>query len=118
LLRIARRRAFIVTFYDVWHGMPMMVTLIGWGLVAKSTLYFVYPRHGLRMLGTIFNEEIVAFCSGGRVECRGQRFDSVFGHVKSTRSGDLKSPTKQNGGFKSPLLVPCEKQTRTLAEGR
>ena len=45
--------AFIVAFHNVWHGIPMIVTIMGWGLVIKSTLYFVYPRHGIRMLGTV-----------------------------------------------------------------
>jgi hypothetical protein len=45
--------AFVVAFHNVWHGIPMIVTIMGWGLVIKSTLYFVYPRHGIRMLGTV-----------------------------------------------------------------
>jgi uncharacterized protein YjeT (DUF2065 family) len=45
--------AFIVAFHNVWHGIPMIVTIIGWGLVIKSTLYFTIPRHGLKMLSTI-----------------------------------------------------------------
>jgi hypothetical protein len=45
--------AFIICFHNVWQGIPMIVTIMGWGLVIKSTLYFVYPRHGIRMLNTI-----------------------------------------------------------------
>ena len=45
--------AFIVAFHNVWHGIPMIVTIMGWGLVIKSTLYFTYPQHGIRMLGTV-----------------------------------------------------------------
>lgn len=45
--------AFVVAFHNVWHGIPMIVTIIGWGLVIKSTLYFVCPRQGVRMLGII-----------------------------------------------------------------
>ena len=45
--------AFIVAFHNVWHGIPLIVTLIGWGLTVKSTIYFVFPRYGVRMLGTI-----------------------------------------------------------------
>jgi hypothetical protein len=59
--------AFIVAFHNVWHGMPMIVTIIGWGLVVKSTLYFVYPRHGLRMLGTISMERSWHFVFAGVV---------------------------------------------------
>ena len=45
--------AFIVAFHNEWHGIPMIVTIIGWGLVIKSTIYFTYPQHGVRMLGTV-----------------------------------------------------------------
>ena len=45
--------AFIVAFHNVWHGIPMIVTIMGWALVLKSTLCFTYPQHGIRMLGTV-----------------------------------------------------------------
>ena len=57
--------AFIVAFHNVWHGMPMIVTIMGWGLVTKSTLYFVYPRHGMRMLGTVSLERTWHFVVAG-----------------------------------------------------
>jgi uncharacterized protein YjeT (DUF2065 family) len=57
--------AFIVAFHNVWHGIPMMVTIIGWGLVLKSTIYFVTPRHGVRMLGTISLERSWHFVVAG-----------------------------------------------------
>jgi hypothetical protein len=52
-LYISPLGAFIVAFHNVWHGIPMIVTIIGWGLVTKSTVYFTYPRHGVRMLSTV-----------------------------------------------------------------
>ena len=57
--------AFIVAFHNVWHGMPMIVTIIGWGLTTKGTLYFVYPRHGVRMLETIKMERSWHFVVAG-----------------------------------------------------
>lgn len=45
--------AFIVAFHNLWHGLPMIVTIIGWGLLIKSTIYFVYPQQGVRMLATV-----------------------------------------------------------------
>jgi uncharacterized protein YjeT (DUF2065 family) len=57
--------AFIVAFHNVWHGMPMLVTAIGWGLVLKSTIYFVYPRHGVKMLSTIKMERSWHFVVAG-----------------------------------------------------
>src|SRR4051812_12685286 len=46
--------AFIVAFHNLWHGFPaILVTVIGWGLLTKGAIYFLFPRLGLRMLGTI-----------------------------------------------------------------
>ena len=47
----------IVSFHNVWHGLPVVLTLIGWGLVLKSFIYFVFPRHGLRMLARVSMEK-------------------------------------------------------------
>jgi hypothetical protein len=57
--------AFIVAFHNVWHGIPMIVTIAGWGLLFKSTLYFTWPKHGVRMLGTIKMERSWHFAVAG-----------------------------------------------------
>ena len=57
--------AFIVAFHNVWHGLPMIVTIIGWGLLIKSTIYFVWPRHGTRMLATVSLERSWQFVVAG-----------------------------------------------------
>lgn len=57
--------ALIVAFHNVWHGMPMIVTIIGWGLVIKGTIYFTYPRHGVRMLSTVSLERSWQFVVAG-----------------------------------------------------
>ena len=57
--------AFIVAFHNVWHGIPMVVTIIGWGLVIKSTIYFVLPQHGTRMLALISVERSWQFVVAG-----------------------------------------------------
>ncbi len=36
--------AVIVSFHNVWHGFPMIVTLMGWGLLVKSVIYLTYPN--------------------------------------------------------------------------
>jgi len=46
----------IVSFHNVWHGVPVVLTVIGWGLVLKSFFYFVFPEYGLKMLGRISME--------------------------------------------------------------
>ena len=57
--------AFIVAFHNVWHGIPMIVTIIGWGLVVKGTLYFAAPRLGLRALATVSLERSWQFVVAG-----------------------------------------------------
>ena len=57
--------AVIVAFHNVWHGIPVVVTLIGWGLVIKGTIYFVFPRFGVRMLGTVSMERSWQFVVAG-----------------------------------------------------
>ena len=43
----------IVSFHNVWHGFPLVVTIMGWGLVIKSLIYLTYPKHGMRMLARV-----------------------------------------------------------------
>ena len=57
--------AVIVAFHNVWHGIPMIVTIIGWGLTVKGTLYFIAPRFGLRMLSTVSLERSWQFVVAG-----------------------------------------------------
>ena len=47
----------IVSFHNVWHGLPIVLTLIGWGLVLKSFIYFVFPQRGLKMLARVTMEK-------------------------------------------------------------
>jgi hypothetical protein len=57
--------AVIVSFHDVWSGLPLVLTLIGWGLVLKSFIYFVFPNYGLRMLGRVSVERSWGFVIAG-----------------------------------------------------
>ena len=43
----------IVSFHNVWHGLPLVLTIVGWGLVLKSFTYFVFPGHGMKMLARV-----------------------------------------------------------------
>lgn len=42
--------SIVVAFHNVWSGIPIVLTLIGWAQVIKATLYFVFPAFGLRKL--------------------------------------------------------------------
>lgn len=59
--------ALIVSFHNVWHGIPLVLTLIGWGYVLKSLLYFSYPQHGVRMLSRVSLERSWEFIIPGVV---------------------------------------------------
>lgn len=55
----------VVSFHNVWSGLPVVLTLIGWGLVLKSFIYFVFPGYGLRMLAQVSMERSRGFIVAG-----------------------------------------------------
>lgn len=55
----------IVAFHNVWHGFPIVVTIMGWGLLLKSLLYLIYPKHGMRMLARVSVERSWEFVVAG-----------------------------------------------------
>jgi len=59
--------AIIVSFHPVWRGKPLIVTIMGWGLVVKSLLYLTYPKHGMRMLARVLVERAWEFVVAGVV---------------------------------------------------
>ena len=40
----------IIGFHNVWSGIPVVLTLVGWALLIKSLLRFCLPKQGLRMM--------------------------------------------------------------------
>lgn len=57
----------IVAFHNVWHGLPMILTLIGWIQVAKGLVRFVFPEIGLRVLRRVSPERAWEFRVAGVV---------------------------------------------------
>jgi len=55
----------IVAFHNVWHGLPLVLTLIGWGLVLKSFIYFVFPQRGLKTMARVSMEKSWEFVVAG-----------------------------------------------------
>lgn len=55
----------IVAFHNIWHGFPVVVTIMGWGLLLKSLIYLVYPKHGMRMLARVSRERSWEFVVAG-----------------------------------------------------
>ena len=55
----------IVSSHNVWSGLPIVLTLIGWGLVLKSSIYFIFPSHGVKMLARVSLERSWEFIVAG-----------------------------------------------------
>lgn len=42
--------SLVVAFHNVWTGIPVLLTLLGWAQVVKALVYFTVPAFGLRKL--------------------------------------------------------------------
>ncbi len=43
----------IVAFHNVWSGIPVILTVLGWTFVLKAGLIFIVPNLGLRSMARI-----------------------------------------------------------------
>lgn len=59
--------ALIVAFHNVWQGIPTILTLIGYGWVLKSLIYFVLPSYGLKSMSRVSLEKSRGFIIAGVV---------------------------------------------------
>ena len=59
--------ALIVAFHNVWHGIPAILTVMGYAWVIKGFIYFVLPRHGLKVMQRVRVERAWYFVVGGIV---------------------------------------------------
>ena len=57
--------ALTVAFHNVWRGLPIIVTLAGWGWTIKGLLYLTYPAHGMKMLNRVSIERAWEFVVAG-----------------------------------------------------
>jgi hypothetical protein len=55
----------IVSFHNVWTGVPAVVTLVGWANVLKGTLYFLFPAIGMKSIGRVRMERAHEFVIAG-----------------------------------------------------
>ena len=55
----------ILGFHHRAHGASLIVTIIGWSLLAKSTVYLCWPAQGQRALATVKPERAWTFAVGG-----------------------------------------------------
>ena len=42
--------SLVVAFHNVWTGLPMALTIVGWAQVVKALIYFTFPAVGLRRM--------------------------------------------------------------------
>ena len=58
----------IIGFHNVWSGgIPVVLTLVGWGLLIKSLLRFCLPKQGLMMMARVSVERSWEFQVAGAV---------------------------------------------------
>lgn len=55
----------VVAFHNVWTGLPMALTIVGWAQVVKALIYFTFPAVGLRRLQTPSYERAWIFIPPG-----------------------------------------------------
>jgi hypothetical protein len=59
--------ALVVAFHNVWTGLPVVVTFLGWGMVLKGTVRLAAPGLGLRVYERIAPERAWHFRAAGVV---------------------------------------------------
>ena len=59
--------SIIVAFHNVWTGLPMVLTIVGWGQVLKGLLSLTVPGIGARTLARVSEERSSEFVAAGAV---------------------------------------------------
>src|SRR5688572_21284825 len=59
--------SMIVAFHNVWTGLPMVLTILGWAQVTKGLISFVMPQWGMRGLQRVSYDRTHEFVVGGFV---------------------------------------------------
>ncbi|MGQ0639460.1 MAG: hypothetical protein ACT4P6_01615 [Gemmatimonadaceae bacterium] len=57
--------SIIVAFHNIWSGLPMVLTIMGWAQVTKALLYFTVPRIGERSMARVSHERAYEFVPAG-----------------------------------------------------
>jgi len=57
--------SIIVAFHNVWSGIPILLTIFGWGQVVKGLIYFILPEFALRRFAFVRPERAWVFRFGG-----------------------------------------------------
>src|SRR5688572_2285538 len=59
--------SIVVAFHNVWTGLPIALTVIGWAQVLKGLVYFTFPAFGLRRMQMVSYDRAYIFIPGGVV---------------------------------------------------
>ena len=59
--------ALIIAFHNVWSGIPIVLTILGWCFLIKSVLRFCLPKLGVRMMARVSIERRWEFQAAGAV---------------------------------------------------
>ena len=59
--------SLIVSFHNVWGGLPTVLTVIGWAQVAKGFVSLVAPQWGMRSLERVSPERTREYVAAGVV---------------------------------------------------
>lgn len=51
----------IVAFHNVWTGIPIVLTVLGWAQVLKGTVYMLFPAFGLKQIARVTPERANLF---------------------------------------------------------
>ena len=55
----------IIGFHNVWSGLPMVLTIVGWAYILKALLCFLVPQTQVRTLGRVSPERAPEFIVPG-----------------------------------------------------
>jgi hypothetical protein len=55
----------IIGFHNIWSGIPVLLTLVGWGLLIKSLLRFCAPKQALKIMARVSVERSWEFQLAG-----------------------------------------------------
>ncbi|HZL92525.1 MAG TPA: hypothetical protein VFB99_02735 [Vicinamibacterales bacterium] len=55
----------IVAFHNVWEGLPMVLTLLGWSQVIKAFVAFVFPATSMKGMNRVSHERASEFVYAG-----------------------------------------------------
>ena len=57
--------ALIISFHNIWTGIPVLLTVMGWAYIVKATIAFCFPALSLRSMKRVEKNNVNDFRIGG-----------------------------------------------------